>query len=187
MEKSALLSPLTSPAMIQPAATARTVKSPGLPENASTSLAVGGERKTFAPGDVFILDTMHEFKFDHDDPYRHLLVKVPKEWIEARVPRPDLLCGSVLPHDNPLAKLFASYLVAGFRTATQLSAPAATMFSQHLIDLLAEGFAGLDPDQPAPSEAWRAATFTHACRLIALKFGDPDLRPQFIADQLGIC
>jgi AraC-like DNA-binding protein len=152
----------------------------------TTTLAVRGEEMTFMPGDVFVLDTMHEFKFDHERPYRHLLVKVPKEWLDARVPRPDLLCGSVLTRDNPLARLFAGYLSAGFLTAEELSPDAASMFSQHLIDLLGEAFAGPDPDRPAPSKAWRTAIFVRACRLISLKFGEPDLRPDRIAEELGI-
>jgi AraC family transcriptional regulator, positive regulator of tynA and feaB len=152
----------------------------------TTSLAVRGEERSLVRGDVFVLDTLHEFKFGHEHPYRHLLVKVPKEWLDARLSRPDLLCGSSLPHDNPLTRLFASYLAAGFQTAEQLSPDAATMFAQHLIDLLAEAFTGADGDQPVPSKAWRAAMFARACRLISLKFGDPDLKPDQIAEELGI-
>ncbi|MGH6734569.1 MAG: helix-turn-helix domain-containing protein [Methyloceanibacter sp.] len=152
----------------------------------AASLAGPDKETSLARGDVFVLDTMHELEFGLEAPYRHLLVKVPKEWLEARVARPDLLCGSVLTRDNALAQLFASYLAAGFLTADRLSASAATMFAQHLIDLLAEAFAGPEPDRPAPSKAWRAAMLTHACRLMALKFGDPDLNPQRIAEQLGI-
>jgi AraC-like DNA-binding protein len=154
--------------------------------NGQTALTSGDKMIALERGDLFVIDTMHEFEFGLEQPYRHLFARVPKEWLDARVPRPDLLCGSVLTHDNPLARLFAGYLAAGFQTAEQLSPDAATMFSQHLIDLLVEAFADPGPDQPVPSKAWRAAMFARACRLISLKLGDPDLRPDQIAEELGI-
>ena len=60
------------------------------------------------------------------------------------------------------------------------------MLLQHLLDLLSEAFAGMQPDQPAPSNAWRAAMFVQACRLISMQFGDPELRPDLLARQLEI-
>lgn len=152
----------------------------------TTSLISRGEERQLECGDVFLLDTLHEVTFGLDRPYRHLMLTVPKEWLDARLPRADRLCGSVLPHHSPLARLFAGYLGAGYETADQLSPSAAALFSQHLLDLLCEAFAGVQPDQPAPSKAWRAALFVRACRLIALDYGRPDLRPDLIADQLGI-
>jgi AraC-like DNA-binding protein len=107
--------------------------------------------------------------------------------IDARIPRPERLCGTVLSHDRPLTRLFASYAVAGFQTGNDLSPSAATLFSQHLLDLLCEAFTALrPPDWPLPSKALRAAMFVRACRLIALGLSDPDLRPDLIAEELGI-
>jgi AraC-like DNA-binding protein len=83
---------------------------------------------------------MHEVAFGLERPYRHLVVKLPKQLIEERVRRPDLLCGSILPQGHPLAVLFAGYLAAGFQVADRFSPAAAAMFNRHLTDLLVEAF-----------------------------------------------
>jgi hypothetical protein len=98
------------------------------------------EEWQLTPGDVFLLDTMHEVAFGLERPYRHLVVKLPKQLIEERVRRPDLLCGSILPQGHPLAMLFAGYLAAGFQVADRLSPATAAMFNRHLTDLLVEAF-----------------------------------------------
>lgn len=150
------------------------------------SLTIRGKERHLARGDVFLIDTMHELRFGLERPYQHLLMKVPKEWLNARLPRPDLLFGSVLSHQNALARLSAGYLLAGFQIADQLPSSASAMFSEHLLELLSEAFVGgRPPDQP-PAKEWQAAMFVHACRVIALKIGDAALTPNLIAGQLGI-
>jgi AraC family transcriptional regulator, positive regulator of tynA and feaB len=154
-------------------------------DGAARVRSLGGER-ALNTGDVFLLDSMHEFELGLEQPFRHLLIKVPKRWIDARIARPDLLAGAVLPCDNPLARLFANYLAAGFETADRLSASARAMTTQHLLDLLAEAFTGLHASDPLSSQARRAALFAWACRLIALRFSEPDLRPENIACGVGV-
>jgi len=150
-----------------------------------TSLTTRGIQTYLAPGDVFLIDTMNEVKFGLERPYHHLLVKFPKKWLDARLPRVDQLFGSVLSHTDPLTRLYTNYLAAGFQLAEQLPPAATTLFCQHLIELLSLALAGSQPDR-LPSKAWRAAIFVHACRVIALKFSDPALSPDLIARTLGI-
>lgn len=149
-------------------------------------VTTGGAGKGLTYGDILVLDSLHEFRLGLEHPHRDLIVKLPRQWLEARLPRPDLLSGAVLPRDHPLARLFAGYLAAGFRTADQLSPKAATMFATHVVDLLAEALADPQQSEPSASEAWRAALFVRAGRLIALNFGDPDFRPDQLARKLEI-
>lgn len=153
----------------------------------ATSFTCRDKEAHLAQGDVFLLDTMHEIRFGLELPYHHLLIKLPKTWVHARFAQPDFLCGSVLPHHHPLGRLFAGYAIAGFQAADGLSPSAATLFSQHLLDLLCEAFAESRlPDQPTRSQALRAAMFVRACRLISLRSSESDLSPTLIAEQLGV-
>lgn len=136
-------------------------------------------------GDVFILDSMHEFAFDFERSYSQLIARLPLKWVEARLPRPDLASGSVIPSAQPLGRLIAGYLRAGFEAGGNLSSPFEAMFGQHVCDLVAEACTGLVPESSS-SPAWRAATFARARRLIALRFGDPDMRPAVIARMVGV-
>jgi AraC family transcriptional regulator, positive regulator of tynA and feaB len=137
-------------------------------------------------GDVLLLNSLQEFRLGLEHPHRDLIVKFPRRWLEARVPRPDLLSSVVLPHDSPLVRLCAGYLAAGFKAADQLTPKAAIMFATHVVDLLAEAITDSQRSEPSASEAWRAAMFVRAGRLIALNVGDADFRPDQLAHQLGI-
>lgn len=145
-----------------------------------------GEMLALKPGSVILIDTMHEFSFHIERPYRSLQVKFPAAWVEERFSRPDLLCGRMLSGQNPLARLFAGYLSTGFSIADELPPGAAAMFGRHLLEILGEAFSGPDRDAPGPSEAWRAAMFTRACRLIARDHADAGLGPEMIAARLGV-
>jgi AraC-like DNA-binding protein len=144
-----------------------------------------GEQITFQKGDVFITDSRHEFTLDLERPWRHLVVSLPTHWIDSRVTRPDLLAGMV-DRDHPLTRLWATHLADGFAMASSFSPAAATLFARHSVELLAQVLDEAHYDQPTPSDAQRAALFLHACQLIALRFGDPNLGPDQIARDLQI-
>ena len=144
-----------------------------------------GDQIPLRSGDVFITDSRHEFTFDLDRPWRHLVIALPTHWIDGRVGRPELLSGAVL-RDHPLARLWASHLTAGFAMAGEFSPAAATLFARHSIELLAQAVEESHCDYPTSSTAWRAAMFLRACRLIALKSGDPNLTPDRIARNLHV-
>lgn len=145
----------------------------------------GGTDTTLSPGDVFLIDSAHEFTLGMEQSFRHLVVMLPATTLEARLPRTDAFHGTVLSA-LPMARLFGAYLAAGIYDAPSLSESQAALFEQHLTDLLGAALVGPDDEAPPAAEAWRAATFTRAKRLIALKLGDSELRPGTIAEGLGI-
>jgi len=142
------------------------------------------EQITIQKGDVFITDSRHEFTLDLERPWRHLVVSLPTHWIDSRVARPELLAGTVM-RDHAVTRLWGAYLADGFAVASSLSPAAATLFARHSVELLAQALDEAHRDQPTPSDALHAAMFLRACRLIALEFADPDLRPGQIARELG--
>ena len=146
-----------------------------------------GEAVTLRRGDIFITDSRHEFTLDLERPWRHLLITLPTSWLDSRVARPESLAGAVV-RDHPLARLWAKHLAAGFELelAGGLSSTAATLFARHSLELLAQLLDEAHRDHLAPSAAWRAAIHLGACRLIALRFGDPELTPDDLARELGI-
>lgn len=150
------------------------------------SLRYRRDERDLAPGDLFFLGSMHEFEMAMEQPYGHLLVSLPKDLLDARLPQAERLCGSVLPRADPLARLFAAYLAAGYEIADRLPPAATTMFGRHMADLLCEALAGPQPDRDLPVSARGEATFVRACRLIARRSGDPALTPDRIAGELGI-
>jgi AraC family transcriptional regulator, positive regulator of tynA and feaB len=152
----------------------------------STVLERGDEQVALKPGDVFIVDTVHEFALRVQQPVRHLVLRLPPPWIESRVLRPDGLCGTVLRGDYPLSRLFASYMRSGFETAEELTPDAAALFATHSVELLALALGQRPSDGRLPSQALREALFVRARRLISLRFGESDLNPNRIAGALGI-
>ena len=118
-------------------------------------------------------------------PWRHLLITLPTQWLDSRVARPDSLAGAVL-RQRPLARLWAMHLATGFAQADELSPAAAAMFARHSVDLLAQLVDESCSDDSTPTEAARAAMFTSACQVIAVRFGDADLTPADIARDIGV-
>ncbi len=152
----------------------------------SACFAHRDEQVVLQRGDILIGDTMHEFAIDlQQRAARQLVVKLPTHWVESRVARPDALVNVVL-RSHPLGPLLAAYIGHGFRTGNQLSPAAATMFTQHVVELLAQAIEEAPGSKPTPSKAWRDALFVRANRLIALRCGEPTLTPDGIARSLGV-
>ena len=139
-----------------------------------TRITRRSETITLRRGDVFITDSRHEFRLDLERPWRHLLITLPTQWLDSRVARPDSLAGAVL-RQRPLARLWAMHLATGFAQADELSSAAAAMFARHSVDLLAQLVDESCSDDPTPTEAARAAMFTSACQVIAVRFGDASI------------
>ena len=111
---------------------------------------------------------------------------MPQAWVDARLARPDLLSGAVLPHDSPLTRILAGYLTVAFEPSGYISPSARAMFAEHMINLVTEALGAQQSRELPPSRARRAALFAFAKKLIALRFSEPDLRPEHLASALGI-
>jgi AraC-like DNA-binding protein len=144
-----------------------------------------GEQIELHQGDVFVTDSRHEFALDFERAGRRLQVSLPTQWLDNRIARPELLSGVVL-RDLPFGRLWASHLATGFTVASTFSPTAATLFTRHSVELLAQALEELHFDQPTPSEAAREAIYLRACHMIALKCSDPKLAPDQIARELGL-
>lgn len=150
----------------------------------------GEEQFSLVVGDGFVADPLREFEMTFVAPdnarRRTLVVGFPKEALATRIPRPELLHGSVLRRNLPLVRLLAGYLLSGLDVADDMTPEAATLFEEHAVELLTQSLRESWAEQPQPSEAWREALFVQACRLIKLRHGDPDLAPEPLAQQLGV-
>lgn len=135
------------------------------------------------PGDIFITDSRHPFALDLDRPWRHLVLTVPTDCLDARVVRAERLAGAVL-RGLPLARLWASHLAAVFALEADLSPGAGALAARYSLDLLTQLV-----DETAEGEATEAAgaaTYASACRAIELNYGDPALTPAKIAKAIGV-
>jgi AraC-like DNA-binding protein len=135
-------------------------------------------------GDAFFLDPLHEIEMGFPGS-RTLVAKIPKPWLASRVVQTDTIHGALVRRDEPLGRLMMSYFVNGFEIASQLT-PAAALFVQHSIELLAQTLSESQRCEPVPSVALREALFVRACRLIRLRCGDPNLSSDTIAHASGI-
>ncbi len=93
----------------------------------ASSLRTREQDIALSVGDIYIVDTLYEFELNVERPHRHLAMRIPKPWLDALVARPDLIPGTVLRHDHPLSRLFASYVLNGLEMAAELSAEAAPL------------------------------------------------------------
>ena len=144
------------------------------------------DKVALSPGDVVVLDALHEFELDAQGPCQQLVMRLPAPWVDARVARPDLVPGAVLRQDNAIGKLLAGYLLCGYDAAEGMTADDSAIFIRHALDLLAHALSGAQAGAPLRVHALREALFVRACRLIELRSGDPELAPHQIADAIGL-
>ncbi len=152
----------------------------------ASSFQQASKERLLAGGDICILDPLREFKLDCERPFRQLCVKLPREWIDARLSRPDLLPGAFVRREHPLSRMLASYLINGFETAEMLTPAAGAIIAGHAVELLAQALGEARSGEGALSNAYREALFVRACRMIGLRFADPDLTSDGIARELGV-
>jgi AraC family transcriptional regulator, positive regulator of tynA and feaB len=151
----------------------------------------GEERSVLSIGDGFVGDPLREFDMVFGAPdggagKSSLVVRFPREELSARLARPDLLQRSVLRSQRPLTRLLTSYLMNGLEVADEMTPEASVLFEEHAVELLAQALRESWAEQPQPSAVWREAIFVRACRLIRLRYGNPDLGPEPLARDLGI-
>jgi AraC-like DNA-binding protein len=144
-----------------------------------------GEQITLRTGDVFITDSREEFTLDLDRPWRHLVTTLPTGWIDSRVSKPDFATGAVL-RGQPLVRLWARYLASGFAPAGELSPVGGALFVRDSVELLHQMLEEAHSERPTQSAAWQSATFLAACEVIALKYVDPNLTPDQIAQDVNV-
>jgi AraC family transcriptional regulator, positive regulator of tynA and feaB len=149
-------------------------------------LGIGNTMTTLAPGDIFFADTLRDFTFGGEGVFRCLSLLIPKEWIGSRLPRADMVHGSIARQDNVPARLLAGYLHNGFALAEGLTGDAASLFIAHTVDLLAAALGGAKCGEHDASAATREALFVRACRIIEVNCGDPCLAPEQIASKVGV-
>jgi len=144
-----------------------------------------GKQIILQRGDVFVTDSRDEYSLDLERPWRHLVVSLPTRLLDDRLANAEQLSGGVL-RSHPLVRLWASNLTNGFALASTFSSAGASLFAQHCVELLAQALDEQDCDRLTPSPAWREAMYRDACRIIAFRFGDPNLGPAQIARELHI-
>ena len=150
-------------------------------------LQSGEQQSVLAVGDAFVVDPLREFDMTFVTPHkRSLVVRFRKEALSARVGRPDLVPCAVLRRNRPITRILSNYLINGFEVADDITPEAAALFEEHAIELLAQALRESWAEQPEPSQALREGLFVRACRLIKLRFGDPDLAAEALAGELGV-
>lgn len=136
------------------------------------SLSANDEEWPLERGDVFVVDTMHEFGLGMERCHTQLFAKLPQELITSRVRNAERMSGTILRRNRPIAQLLAGYIAAGFEVADGLSPATAAVFGHHLTDLLAEAFDGPTGEE---RRGKRAARFRAIRADIAGCLADPNL------------
>jgi AraC family transcriptional regulator, positive regulator of tynA and feaB len=150
------------------------------------SFRQGAVERSTSCGDIFFIDPLREFELGCERPFRHVSLKLPREWIDARLARREWIQGAVIPAAHPLARLLRHYVATAFDIADSLPPAAAAMMAEHVVDLVAQALRDGHPVDVRSSQARRTAVFVRACHTIALRFADPELTTKDIASDAGV-
>jgi AraC family transcriptional regulator, positive regulator of tynA and feaB len=150
------------------------------------SVRQGAAERNTACGDIFVIDPLREFELGCERSFRHLCLKLPRELIDARLPGRQPIEGALIPAAHSLARLLTRYVATAFDMADSVPPAAGAMMAEHVVDLLAQALRDTPPGDVPLSQARRAAVFMRACHTIVLRFADPALATEEIADDAGV-
>ncbi len=141
------------------------------------------------PGDFAVYDSALPCRIACPDPFRQIVLKIPRDMYTAHGPMPGGGTAAVVRGDHGVGALFAPLVHSLSRQADSLPAEVGQRLAANVVELLAtalcEVTAGRAP-QATPRDAPRAAHLLRAQRYIAGHLADQELSPTGVAQALRV-
>jgi AraC-like DNA-binding protein len=149
-----------------------------------TIVAQDGREAILRPGDFAIYDSARPCRIACHNPFRLLVLKIPRDQFAARFQLPPGITATAVRGDRGAGALFVSLLASMPAHAAELSPQLTEQVGGNVLELLgsalSEHAAGTRPALP------REAQLLRAQRYITDHLGNPELSPAGIAEALGL-
>ncbi|WP_345154794.1 AraC-like ligand-binding domain-containing protein [Arthrobacter ginkgonis] len=96
-----------------------------------------GRQALLGVGDLVLYDTMSPYKLDFREPYRELVLKIPRVALASRVASPESLSAVRLSNGSSMARLAGTYLRELAREADNLAPAARDRLDSAILDIVA--------------------------------------------------
>ncbi len=143
-----------------------------------------GKTAVLGSGDMVLFDSTRAYRFDFDEPFRQLVVKIPHDWLSARLPQSSLWIARPLASSSALGRILAAHVAAVSETIDAVPPAVRPALVERTVDLIALSFAAAQP-APGGSTA-RRALLARAMQIVETHLHDPALAPADVAAMLGI-
>jgi len=149
-----------------------------------TVVSQDGREAVLRPGDFTVHDSARPCRIVCPDPFRMLVLKVPRDTFSARCQLPSGLTARSVAGDRGVGALFSALLRSLPAHIADLPADVAGQVGVNVLELLATALSDLTGGASAALP--RQAQLLRARRYIADHLSDPDLSPQIVAEALGV-
>jgi AraC family transcriptional regulator, positive regulator of tynA and feaB len=137
-------------------------------------------------GSFVLLDTRRPYTQIFQTHAKTMVLKIPREALEARLGRVALLTAHTMEADNPIAGLASGFLSMLPERLDTLDGPVGVTIAEQALDLVALAFS-VETQQSASSlSSSRVITLLRLKSVIESRLCDPDLRPAAVAAEAGI-
>jgi AraC-like DNA-binding protein len=149
-----------------------------------TMVAQDGREAILRPGDFCIYDSARPCRIACHDPFRLLVLKIPRDQFAARCQPPNGITATAMRGDRGVGALFASLLAGVPAHTAELPPQVGGQVGASVLELLATALS----EHAAGNQAGlpREAQLLRAQRYIADHLGDPELSPPGVAEALGL-
>jgi AraC-like DNA-binding protein len=147
-------------------------------------VAQDGREAVLRPGDFTVHDSARACRIACPEPFRLLVVKIPRDVFGSRCPLPAGATAVTVPGDRGVGALFSALLRSLPANIGGLPPEAAGQVGDSVLELLATATSDLAgrarPGLPQQAQLLRAR------RYITDHLGDPELAPPMVAEALGV-
>jgi AraC family transcriptional regulator, positive regulator of tynA and feaB len=145
-----------------------------------------GRRAVNERGSFVLLDTRRPYTQVFQTHTKTMVVKVPRQMLEARLGSVAPLTARTMEADNPIAGLASGFLSMLPGRLDTLDGPVGVTIAEQALDLVALAFS-VETQQSASSlSSSRAITLLRLKSIIESRLYEPDLRPAAVAAEAGI-
>jgi AraC-like DNA-binding protein len=145
-----------------------------------------GRDATTGPSALYLFDPRRPFSLDIRSSAESLLLKVPRQELQARLGDLTDLTARPISGDRPEMELASSFLTMLVERAGVLEEPAGTKVAQQLLDLIALAFQAQMPVRRASLSSSRSTTLLRLKAVIEAHLHEPGFKPNAAAAATGI-
>jgi AraC-like DNA-binding protein len=145
-----------------------------------------GQNSLFRPGDINLLDGTQRYKMAFEDPYEHVVLKVPYERLAPLLPAGGHWRGRVVSGASPLGGVLNAHMNAVAATLDRLDSASQSTLLETTIGLIALAFTDDLRKFAGDAGTVRRALILRAMQFIAWHLADPGLSATVVAAALGV-
>ncbi len=145
-----------------------------------------GRTELFGPGEICLIDGTDRYKLAFEEPFEHLVLRIPYERLAPMLPSGGQWRGRILHESSPLGGVLKAHISAVAAALDRIDPASRSPLLDSAVDLIALAFTDELRDFAGDATTVRRALVLRAMQLIDKRLPDPRLSAHSLAGALGV-